>query len=579
MSFFHTNASCLLFEYFKRNFNALFNYEEINGLIKKTSGINNFFATQEESTELLENIKNYGQIVADSSRREYGDFQTNLNLSNSIVEYILSKHNDFEFLIEPTCGKGNFIISALELSKSLKKIVGVEIYEPYVWETKFKILDYFLNKKDSPKPEIDIIHGNTFEFSYDRLAKSTKHFKTLIVGNPPWVTNSELSSKKSTNLPDKSNFKKHNGMDAITGKGNFDIGESIALTMLKNFEKNNGVFAFLIKNSVIKNILFEQKRNGFKISNSEKLNIDSNKEFNVSVNASLFLTHLNKNPGLTCKEFNFYSKQYITEFGWHKNKFVNSVDDYDKSNFVDGKSVFNWRSGIKHDCSKIMEIEKIGDCFKNNLGEEFKLEETILYGLLKSSDLKGEKSNKFRKFTIITQKKIGQKTDYIKEKCPLTYEYLMSHQKYFENRKSSIYKGNPDFSIFGVGDYSFANYKVAISGLYKSTNFTLVMMDKSKPVMLDDTCYFIGFNKLKMAQIAHYLLNCELTQKFLKSVVFFDSKRPINKDILMRIDFQKAWECSNYKYAKNKIKDLRIEDWNEFGEIVKLNETKQMELF
>lgn len=44
------------------------------------------------------------------------------------------------------------------------------------------------------KPEIDIIHGNVFEYDYEQLAKSTSHLKTLVIGNPPWVTNSKLGS-------------------------------------------------------------------------------------------------------------------------------------------------------------------------------------------------------------------------------------------------------------------------------------------------------------------------------------------------------------------------------------------------
>ena len=164
----------------------------------------------------------------------------------------------------------------------------------------------------------------------------------------------------------------------------------------------------------------------------------------------------------------------MTEFGWYKGKFVNSISDYEKASIIDGESIFVWRSGVKHDCSKVMEFERVNGHFKNALGEEIELENNLTYGLLKSSDLKEDKTNSFRKLTIITQKKIGQETKYIKDKYPLTYNYLTSHKEYFDKRKSSIYKDKPNFSIFGVGDYSFTPYKVAISGLYKSTHFTLV---------------------------------------------------------------------------------------------------------
>jgi len=404
----------------------------------------------------------------------------------------------------------------------------------------------------------------------------------LIIGNPPWVTNSELGSIDSKNLPEKSNFKKHNGFDAITGKGNFDIGEFISMTILNSFQSHKGIFAFLVKNSVVKNIIQDQKRNLYKIENIEKLNIDSKKEFNVSVNASLLLTHLNGNPEFTCKEYDFYDKYHITTFGWYKDKFVSSIEDYDKSSMIDGKSAFVWRSGVKHDCSKIMELEKLNGHYKNGFKEEISLEEDLVYGLLKSSDLKGGVNNKYRKLTIITQKKVGQRTAYIKEKHPLTFKYLKSKKEYFDKRKSSIYKGKPDFSIFGIGEYSFKPYKIAISGMYKSIKFTLVKPEKNKPIMLDDTCYFIGFNKLKNAKIAHCLLNSNIAQQFLKSVVFSDSKRSINKDILMRIDFNKLIEVMGINYVKKSIDDLSLNDWEEFQKLAtpsNSNLERQISLF
>lgn len=576
---FETHISDLIFEFFQKNQKSLLDFTKVNSTIKEVSGINDFFTNQEQANELLEKIKEHNSIVSEPDRREYGDFQTNQFLAQKVVDYTFSKSNDFEFVLEPTCGKGNFLLAAIKQSKKLKKVVGVEIYQPYVWETKFKILEYFISVKENTKPEIDIIHANAFEFSYEDLAKSTQDLKTLIIGNPPWVTNSELGSIDSKNLPQKSNFKKHSGFEAITGKGNFDIGEYISLIMLKCFDKHNGAFAFLIKNSVVKNLIYDQKQNKFRIGQTENLNIDSKKEFNVSVNACLFLTHLNCEPELICTAFDFYTKDKLTTFGWYKDKFVYSVQDYDESSIVDGKSTFIWRSGVKHDCSKVMELEQVNGHFKNALGEEINLENNLTYGLLKSSDLKEDKTNSFRKLTIITQKKIGQETKYIKDKYPLTYNYLTSHKDYFDKRKSSIYKDKPSFSIFGVGDYSFAPYKVAISGLYKSTHFTLVSPSNSKPIMLDDTCYFIGFESLKMAEIAHYLVNSEIVQKFLKSIIFSDSKRSINKDTLMRIDFTRAFESTDYEQASKEIKGLEPEHWEKFSEMIKEEVTEQMTLF
>ena len=127
-------------------------------------------------------------------------------------------------------------------------------------------------------------------------------------------------------------------------------------------------------------------------------------------------------------------------------------------------------------------------------------------------DLKGNVIDKSRKYTIVTQRKIGQATNYIKQQYPKTYNYLSKNIEFFTKRKSTIYKGKPMFSIFGIGDYSFKPYKVAISGMYKTTLFSLVKPNENKPIMLDDTCYFIGFDTLIEAEITRFLLNKNITQ-------------------------------------------------------------------
>jgi len=579
MTYFDFHISPRVLAFFQNNAKKLSSFVDINKVIKKTCGVNDFFTNQEEVDDFYTKIKECNSIVSEPHRRQYGDYQTNKDLADNVVKYALDKFEDIEFLLEPTCGRGSFIVAALKRIKGLKKIVGVEIFLPYVVETKFKILGHYLENPQKKYPEIDITHQDAFNFLYEEIAQSTKHLKTLIVGNPPWVTNSELGSIQSSNLPKKSNFKKHSGFDAITGKGNFDIGESISLIMIKCFQQHNGVFAFLIKNSVIKNLMNDQQRNKFQIGEIQQLKIDSKKEFNVSVNASLFITRLSSTPEYTCEALDFYNGEFITKFGWYKGKFVNSTVDYEISSIVDGQSKFIWRSGVKHDCSKIMEFEKSDAHFVNGLGEIFDIEEDLVYGLLKSSDLKLKITNKYRKQTIITQRKIGEKTDYIKDQFPLTFNYLDSRKTHFERRKSSIYRDKPAFSIFGIGAYSFTKYKIAVSGLYKTTHFTLVAPSNSKPVMLDDTCYFIGFEAYKMAQIAHYLVNSDIVQKFLKSIIFSDAKRAINKDILMRIDFEKAYSCLSFQEAEKNIPNLKIEQWEKFGELVASKKNVQIPLF
>jgi hypothetical protein len=568
-------------EFFNGHRNYFSEFEALNSILKRISGIQDFFESPKQLEQFILNFDIDKLLVKEANRRQYGDFQTNFNLASTSIKHIRNffKYRDFEFVLEPTCGKGNFILAALSAFPYLKKVVGIEIHQPYVMETKLKILEFFLKNANRNKPEITIHHDNVFNFDFDKLSKSTKAYKTLIVGNPPWVTNSELGSIDSDNLPRKANFKKLNGFDAITGKGNFDISEFITLLMLKNFCNHDGCFGFLVKNSVAKSIILEQKRNPLPFGNNLRLVIDSQKEFNVSVEACLFISEFNHVPELFCEDTDFYTLKQNTVFGWADEKFVFSLLNYEKVKRIDGTSQFVWRQGIKHDCSKVMEFEIFNERFKNGFNEVFDIEPDLVYGLLKSSDLKGLVTNDYRKLTILTQRKIGQKTNYIKCQYPRTYNYLIANKKHFEQRKSSIYYGKPDFSIFGVGEYSFRLFKVAISGMYKSTRFTLVLPDNDKPIMLDDTCYFIGFDHYITANITHYLLNHPITQQLLSAIVFPDAKRSITKDVLMRLDINSIYNMLSFEDV-SKTLQIAKEDWENYGELINSVEKKrQMTLF
>jgi hypothetical protein len=531
MNFSCVNISFLTLSFFQENKQKSF--KEINLALKATTGIFDFFEKEEDFLQLKKTLKNEQSIVADN-RLEYGDYQTNKELSNLICNYLSNKQINPKILIEPTCGKGNFILSAIQTFKSLEQIFGIEIQEKYLWNLKFALLEYFLKNPTANKPEIKLFCCNVFEFDFQRMKHNIKNKELLVLGNPPWVTNSTLSAINSTNLPTKSNFKQAKGIEAITGKGNFDIGEFISLKMLDLFASDNGYFAFLIKNSVIKNIVYEQKRNKYTVANIEKHTINAQKEFGAAVDASLFVCKFNSLPEYTAKEYNFYTAKKQTILGWINDKFASDIEKYKKYQSFDGVCPFEWRQGIKHDCAKVMELERIIGGFRNGLGEEFELEEDLVYGILKSSDLKADRIDTPRKYTIVTQKKIGEDTEKTLEKLPKTKAYLHRHKDYFLKRKSSIYNGKPMFSIFGVGDYSFKPYKVAISGLYKQTKFTLVEPNGTV-LLLDDTCYFIGFDNIEDAQITQSLLNKPETQEFIQSFMFTDSKRAITKDLLMRI--------------------------------------------
>lgn len=506
---------------------------EANKITEDLCGIVDFFDSE-------------AYIVAESlvqeSKIEYGDWQTNFELACRVCLLIKERGIAPDIIIEPTCGTGTFILaSIIVFGESAKKIYGIEIYKPYLTHLKFRLLEYALKNPGVITSKIHLFHQSIFGFNFDSLNIS-QNKNVLIIGNPPWVTNSKLSEIKSKNIPQKSNFKKNNGIEAITGKANFDIAEYISYQLLDYFHNQNSCLAFLMKKSVVKNIVYEQKREHYKIENMTLYSFDAKKEFDVSVSACLFIAKLGQGRAKQCKCMNLYNLGQPWYFGWTNGCFVADISSYQNYASIDGKCQLSWWSGMKHDCSKVMELSKKKGKFYNKLEEVVDIEPDLIYPLLKSSDLKGNEIISFRRYVIVTQKSTSDNTGIIKDNQPKTYKYLETHFEWFKKRSSVIYKNRSKYCIFGIGSYSFKKYKIAIAGLYNTTLFSFVPPLEGKNVMFDDTCYLMGFDNRDVAKCFLKILNSDIVQRFMKSLVFHDAKRSINKDLLMRIDLEKASE-------------------------------------
>ena len=116
------------------------------------------------------------------------------------------------------------------------------------------------------------------------------------------------------------------------------------------------------------------------------------------------------------------------------------------------------------------------------------------------------------------------------------WAYLEKYGALLDRRGSVIYRKRPRFAMFGVGDYSFTNWKVAISGFYKKLRFRAIGPCLGRPVMLDDTAYFIPCADEKEAAHLADLLNSETAREFFAAFICWDAKRPITIDLLRKLD-------------------------------------------
>lgn len=459
------------------------------------------------------------------NKKEFGDYQTPIEFCDRVCEYLDEQglNRNIEAIIEPTCGLGNFIVAAAK--KYHLPAIGIDINSSYIQTAHERL------------PSGTFINDNIFDVSVSDICRCKN---VLVIGNPPWATNSDLNY----NLPHKTNFKELKGIDALTGSSNFDICEYIILQMLNTFKDTDSVLCMLCKTSVARNVIMEIERNSISCNKVEMLNFNSHKVFGVSAAACILVIQLTsdkheKNINCVVKDFDSLETiDTLTINNHHLVSFGTNAQNFE------GTCQMTWRSGIKHDCGNVMELELVNGNYVNKYNEVVDVEDDLVFPLVKSSLFKSPIISNFKKYVIVTQQKAKQDTSYIEQEYPHLWSYLSSHSEDFSKRKSIIYKKSGSFSIFGVGDYSFAPYKVGVSGFYKKPLFSLLTADK--PVMTDDTSYFLSFDNYDDAYTMMLLLNSQPVQEYLTSIAFLDSKRPYTVKLLSRLDLNKCIKCVSF---------------------------------
>jgi hypothetical protein len=425
------------------------------------------------------------------------------------------------------------LFAALDRFPQTQQAVGIDINRRYVDAVNAAVT----SRPDAGK--VRIFHADFFHANWEELLGRLPQ-PVLIVGNPPWVTNAELGVLGSANLPEKRNFQKLSGLDALTGKSNFDISEWMLIRLAEWLHGRQGTMAMLCKTSVARKVLQHVWTRKLSLAQGELHLIDAAAQFGAAVDACLLVCMFA--PGGQQHEAEVYGRlgdALVTRrLGYRDKRLVADVDGYERWKHLETgmESTHTWRSGIKHDCSRVMELSPFAGRYRNGLNEVVELEDVYLYPMLKSSELASGTPAKPRRWMLVTQRWVGEPTEQIKERAPKTWAYLQAHAARFQARASTIYRQRPAFAIFGVGEYSFAPHKVAISGFYKKLQFAAIGPFEGRPVVLDDTAYFLPCRTQAESAELTDLLNGAGPQEFFSSQIFWDSKRPITADLLRRLD-------------------------------------------
>jgi len=461
------------------------------------------------------------------ARVVHGDWQTPPGLARQVAELLRARGVEAAVVVEPTCGCGAFVEAALSAFPSAR-VLGFEVAEEHLASAREHLRG----------TRAELRRADFFDLDWEATLRALPD-PVLVLGNPPWVTSATLGAHASQNLPAKSNFKGHRGLDAITGKANFDISEWMMLRLLTALRSRPFTLAMLCKSSVARRLLAAVAERGWPMEGAT-WGVDAKEHFDASVDAVL-LTVSGRSEVPAVHRWPMYdgldAARPTRAMGVAGGEVVSDLDAFAETQGLAGRSEVAWRSGVKHDCAAVMELRRDGESLVNGLGERVDLEPEFVFPMRKGSDVANGRTETGR-CVIVTQRSIGDDTGRIRATAPRTWAYLEAHRGLLEGRKSSIYRGRPSFAMFGVGDYAFVPYKVAICGLYKRLRFLAIGPEGGRSVMLDDTSYFLPCETEVRAQTLAEALNGARARRFFEARVFWDAKRPVSKALLQTLSLE-----------------------------------------
>jgi len=471
------------------------------------------------------------------TKQEHGDWQTPLSLAHEVLSRLQAEGLRPRAILEPTCGEGSFLVAAAERFPEAE-LHGYERSAAYVATARARL-----------PARARVTQADFFGVDWERALASLPR-PLLVTGNPPWVTSATLGALGSANLPPKSNFKGLRGLDARTGKSNFDVSEWMLLRLVSALAAvseqapdpplRRATLAVLCKTAVARRVI-EQAHRGHPLAPGALFRIDCARHFRASVDAALLVAHVgarsaHETPTRWPVHDAIDAARPVSHATLRNGALVHDEAGARATAHLEGICEPAWRSGLKHDCARVMELTRdaSGD-LRNGLGAVVDVEPEVVFPLLKSAGVaRGDRA--IHRAILVPQRALDDDPADLSRRAPRAWRYLEEHRVLLRARKSSIYRGRPDYVVFGVGPYSFAPWKVAISGLYKRAAFTLVGPVEDRPVFLDDTCYFLPFDREAEALAARNALRSPAAQTFFSARVFADAKRPWSKSLLQQLD-------------------------------------------
>jgi SAM-dependent methyltransferase len=201
-----------------------------------------------------------------------------------------------------------------------------------------------------------------------------------------------------------------------------------------------------------------------------------------------------------------------------------------------GECAHTIRHGVKDDAKAVYALDRaqLADLEPDHVFPYLKSRHVVKFGLF-GHDLQ-----------LVPLRQVGEDNETeLREQCPRTYDYLADNRDRLESRASSWLDRGPFYTLFGLGDYTWADYKIVWCRLGFKPHFAVVSTREDpdlgeKPVVPGDHCMFVATDDEREAHLLCALLNSAPYQRTIRSIAS-NGKSSLSKSVISALRLPE-WE-------------------------------------
>ncbi len=393
----------------------------------------------------------------------------------------------------------------------------------------------------------------------------------VVMGNPPWVNWESIDEeyrRKTKPLWKRHGLFPHSGIDTLLGKAKKDLSMLVTYRSMERFLRPKGVLAFIITRATLKSAGSGQGFRRFKLGDDTPVrpmevdDLTEIKPFGSAAGSALIIALKKGEQPRYPVPYTLWKikKGQTTPRDWSSLQEAKSrskliplpaepVDLKDSTSawitadrralpvlrkmlgqssytahagiYSGGANGVYWLRIIERRSDGMLLVENIPAAGKR-IVEKVKcmIEPDLVYPLLRSGEV--SKWNTSPKLAVLAvqdpERRRGMDEDALRSRYPKTWEYLSRFEKILRERAAwrrffTIRQGDsyvekaPFYSMFAVGRYTFASYKVMWPRMASSIHAAVAEEVGSKPVLPQETVTFVPLERREEAHYICALLN------------------------------------------------------------------------